>query len=341
MAYQNPSVASEGLFFSVKRLSYNFMARLPTATKPIQTKPVGIMQALGAFLIWGCFPLYFKQLQAYSSVEIIGHRIVWTFVCLVGVMLIFRLLGKRWTWWRLIKDNPKWLGITLISGLLIAGNWLVYVWAVNHNQVLEASLGYFINPLFGILLSMLFLGEKLRPLQWLAVGLATISVLMQIVMLGHLPWISLLLACTFSVYGIIQRKTPLTAVDAMLIETALLMPLAVWWFSHANVASSNLSFWTSDAIWFLTLAGPITLVPLLLFNKATKNVAFSILSFLNYLTPSMIFLLAVFYYHEPFDHNRLMLFGLIWLGLALFSIDLWQHRPAKQWAKQQAQLKQR
>jgi len=154
-------------------------------------------------------------------------------------------------------------------------------------------------------------------------------VLIQVVMLGSLPWVSLVLACSFSVYGVMQRRTPLQAVDAMFIETALLVPICIWWFMSSDVASSSLSFWLSNKIWFLMLAGPITLIPLLLFNKSTKMVAFSILSFMNYLTPTIIFLLAVFYYHEPFDSQRLMIFSLIWFGLFLFSIDLWQNRPSK------------
>ena len=185
-----------------------------------------------------------------------------------------------------------------------------------------------------ILLSLVFLQEKLRPLQWIAVGFALASVLIQVVMLGSIPWVSLVLACSFSVYGVMQRRTSLQAVDAMFIETALLVPICIWWFMTSDVASSSLSFWVSNKIWFLMLAGPITLIPLLLFNKSTKMVAFSILSFMNYLTPTIIFLLAIFYYHEPFDTQRLMIFGLIWFGLFLFSIDLWQNRPSKMLKKE-------
>ena len=243
---------------------------------------------------------------------------------------------KRWDWLKTLRASPRLIGITFLSGIIIAINWLTYVWAVNANQILEASLGYFISPLIGILLSLIFLQERLRPLQWVAVTFALASVLIQVVMLGKLPWVSLVLAFSFSVYGVMQRRTPLQAVDAMFIETALLVPLCIVWFMNANVASSSISFWLSNEIWFLMLAGPITLIPLLLFNKSTKMVAFSILSFMNYLTPTIIFLLAIFYYHEPFDTHRLMIFGLIWLGLLLFSIDLWQHRPSKMLKKEQA-----
>ncbi|WP_434353910.1 EamA family transporter RarD [Psychrobacter sp. HD31] len=291
----------------------------------VETTSQGVLTALAAFIIWGAFPLYFKQLADYNAVEIIAHRIIWTFLCL----LIFIVVTKRFNWIKTFKNEPKWLMLTFLSGLIITSNWLTYVWAVNNERLLEASLGYFMSPLVGVMLSLLVLQEKLRKLQWVAISIATLAVFSQIIMLGNLPWVSLVLSLSFAVYGLMQRKTPLTAVEGLFIETTLVVPIALLWLSHANVASSNISFWFDDKIWFLMLAGPITLVPLLLFNKSTKMVAFSILSFMNYLTPSFVFLLAVFYYHEPFDSHRFMLFSMIWLGLLLFSIDLWQNRPSK------------
>ncbi len=293
---------------------------------PIKTTQRGIVTALIAFSIWGAFPLYFKQLAAYNATEIIGHRIVWTFLCLLVVLVV----TKRWQWIDTLKQNPKWIAYTFISGIIIAINWLTYVWAVNNDQILEASLGYFIGPLVGVALSMVLFKERMRTLQWVAIGFALLSVAIQVIMLGSLPWISLILAFSFSTYGTIQRQTPLTAIDAMFIETAMLLPICIWWFWQADVASSQIGFWFTSNIWLLMLAGPITLIPLLLFNKSTKLVAYSILSFMNYLTPTFIFFLAVFYYNEPFDLHRLAVFGLIWFGLLLFSIDLWRHRPSKQ-----------
>ena len=292
----------------------------------IETTKQGVLTALAAFMIWGAFPLYFKQLAAYNATEIIGHRIIWTFICVT----IFMLIRRRWQWINTLKAQPKWVALTFISGLIIATNWLTYVWAVNHDRILEASLGYFIGPLVGVALSMILFKERLRPLQWVAIGFAVSSVIIQIIMLGHLPWLSLILAFSFSIYGTIQRQTPLSAIDAMFVETAMLVPLCIWWFGQADVASSQLNFWFSDHIWLLMLAGPVTLIPLLLFNKSTKLVAYSILSFMNYLTPTFIFILAIFYYHEPFDLKRLAVFALIWVGLLLFSVDLWRNRPSKQ-----------
>lgn len=292
---------------------------------PITTTKRGIITALIAFCVWGTFPLYFKQLAAYDATEVIGHRIIWTFLCL----LIVVVLTKRWQWIATLKQHPKWIIYTFLSGLIIAANWLTYVWAVNHDRILEASLGYFIGPLVGVALSMILFKERLRPLQWVAIGFALLSVVIQVLMLGSLPWISLILAFSFSTYGTIQRQTPLTPIDAMFVETSMLVPIFVYWFLQADVVSSQLSFWFSPSIWLLMLAGPITLIPLLMFNKSTKLVAYSILSFMNYLTPTFIFFLAVFYYKEPFDLQRLAVFGFIWLGLLLFSIDLWRHRPSK------------
>lgn len=288
----------------------------------IVTTPKGIITALTAFLIWGFFPLYFKLLKQYDATEIIGHRIIWTFV---AILLILMVKGQ-WAWLKIIKNNPKWLLYTAVSGAIISVNWLVYVWAVNHDQILEASLGYYIGPLMGILLSLIVIKERLRPLQWLAVMMAVIGVTIQLVMLGKLPWVSLLLATSFSVYGLMHRHTPLDALSAMFIETAILVPVFIAWFAMHDVASSSLDFWLSPQIWLLMLAGPITLIPLLMYNKATKMVNFSLLSFMNYLTPSMIFLLAIFLYNEPFDISKLITFAFIWTGLAFFSYDLIKYR---------------
>lgn len=299
------------------------VVKTPVAT--IKTTRRGILTALTAFFIWGAFPLYFKQLAAYNAVEIIGHRIVWTFLFLLVVLVV----TKRWQWLVTLKQHPKWIVFSFISGLIIATNWLTYVWAVNDDRILEASLGYFIGPLVGVALSMILFKERLRTLQWVAIGFALLSVVIQVVMLGSLPWVSLVLAFSFSTYGTIQRQTPLTAVDAMFVETAMLVPICLWWFWQADVVSSQISFWFTSNIWLLMLAGPVTLIPLLLFNKSTKLVTYSVLSFMTYLTPTFIFFLAVFYYKEPFGLERLAVFGLIWFGLLLFSIDLWRHRPSK------------
>lgn len=251
--------------------------------KTVTTTTQGVVTALAAFLIWGNFPLYFKHLSAYDAVEVIVHRVVWTFVLLA----VFLLVTRRTAWLGVIRHNPKWLALTFIAALLIGTNWLTYVWAVTHDQVLAA----------------------------IAVGI-------QVVWLGGLPWVSLLLALSFSIYGILQRQTPFDAIDGLFLETALLLPICLLWLSQAGVASSSLDLWLSHDIWLLMLSGPITLIPLLLYNKSTKMVSFTLLSFMGYLTPSIVFLLAVFLYQEPFTLQNIVVFGLIWLALLIFSVDL-------------------
>lgn len=290
--------------------------------KTVTTTPKGLLTALSAFLIWGCFPLYFKTLIEYDAIEIIVHRVVWTFVILLGITIITR----RFRWIDQIKNQPKWLFLTFLASVLIATNWLVYVWAVTHDQVLEASLGYFIHPLVGVLFSMLIFKEKLRLMQKLAVLLAVAAVGIQIVWMGGLPWVSMLLPLSWGLYGVIQRQTPFDALDGLFLETALLVPISLIWLQFSHVASSSMAFWVSSEIWLLMLAGPVTLVPLLLYNISTKLVQFNNLSFLNYLTPSLIFLFAIFYYHEPFDAKRLLVFVLIWVGLLMFSADMLKHK---------------
>ena len=294
------------------------------ANTGIQATPKGLMTALLAFLMWGNFPFYFKLLDGYHAVEVIVHRVVWTFAVLSLVIII----GKRTAWLSQIRQNPKWLGLTFVSALLIGTNWLTYVWAVANDRVLEASLGYFINPLMGVSLSLVIFKERLRPLQKIAVALAVLAVGIQVVLFGGVPWVSLLLALSFAFYGVLQRQTPFNAIDGLFIETALLLPLCLIWLVSASVVSSNVAFWLSSNVWLLALAGPITLIPLLLYNQSTKLVSFNTLSFLGYLTPSIVFIIAVFYYHEPIDVKRLAIFGLIWLGLLIFSVDMVRYRKS-------------
>lgn len=283
-----------------------------------QSTPKGIATALTAFFIWSCFPFYFKLIGQYDATEIIGHRIVWTFLLLLGLMII----TKDWLWLTVVKKSPKWLMFTAVSGTLIALNWLTYVWAVNNNEIVEASLGYFISPLVGLFLSFFVLKEPLRRLQVIAILFAVAGVGLQLIVMGSIPLISLMLAATFSVYGLMQRRTPLTALSALFLETALLVPFCIMWFITHNVASSEMAFWLSSDVLLLMLAGPITLVPLLLYNLSTKLVNFNTLSFMNYITPSVVFLLAVFYYKEPFDMVRFLIFLFIWVGLFVFTIDM-------------------
>ncbi len=286
----------------------------------------GIILGLIAYTIWSLFPFYFKQLSDYNAIEIIGHRLIWTFV----ILFLFLIIKNHWQAIKVIKNQPKIILWTFISGLLIATNWLTYVWAVNNDKIIDASLGYFISPLMGVALSFFILKERLRPLQIIAIVLASMAVGIQVIMLGFLPIVSLLLALSFAFYGLMQKRTPLDSISALFLETAMLVPFCVIWFMAHDVASSQLSFWVSNDIWLLMVAGPVTLIPLLLYNQSTKLVNFNTLSFMQYITPTSVFIIAVFYYHEPIDLKRLMIFSMIWLGLVIFSVDMIKNRHKNQ-----------
>jgi len=209
----------------------------------------GYILGLTAYIIWGLFPLYFKAIQSVLAVEIIVHRVLWS--ALFGSLLL--LVWKHPGWWRELRDNPKRLAILALSGTLIAGNWLTYVWAVNNGRMLEASLGYYINPLINVLLGMLLLGERLRRLQWLAVGLAAVGVAQQVWQVGSLPWVSLVLALTFGFYGLIRKQAPVAALPGLVVETWMLVPLAAGWLLlHPAASSTQGDFFSStEALWLI------------------------------------------------------------------------------------------
>lgn len=280
----------------------------------------GYILGICAYVIWGLFPLYFKAIQAVPPVEIIVHRALWSAV--FGALLL--LMWKHPGWLRELLDHPKRFAVLALSGSLIAGNWLVYVWAVNNGRMLEASLGYYINPLVNVLLGMLILGERLRRLQWVAVGLAAAGVAQQLWQVGSLPWVSLVLALTFAAYGLIRKKAPVAALPGLVVETCLLLPLAIGWILlHPAAMSSQPAFWTtSEALWLMA-AGPVTLIPLVCFNAAARHLPYATLGFLQYVAPTLVLLLAVFVFDEHFDPTKLAAFLFIWAGLAVYSVDAW------------------
>ncbi|MES2819560.1 MAG: EamA family transporter RarD [Pseudomonadota bacterium] len=280
----------------------------------------GYLLGLTAYVIWGLFPLYFKAIASVPALEIIVHRVLWSALC--GLLLL--LLWKHPGWWGELRNNPRRLAVLAASGTLIAANWLTYVWAVNNGRMLEASLGYYINPLLNVLLGMLLLGERLRPLQWLAVACAAAGVAQQVWQVGSLPWVSLVLALSFGFYGLIRKQAPVAALPGLVVETWLMLPIALGWLLlHPTAVSSQASFWsTSQALW-LAAAGPITLVPLLCFNAAARHLPYTTLGFLQYLAPTLVLLQAIFLFDEHLAPGTLMTFVLIWIGLALYSVDAW------------------
>jgi chloramphenicol-sensitive protein RarD len=281
----------------------------------------GYVLGLIAYITWGLFPIYFKTLQSVPAMEIIVQRVLWSALFAVLTILVWKHPG----WWRALVDNPKRFLILMVSGALIACNWLVYVWAVNNGRMLEASLGYYINPLVNVLLGMLLLGERLRRLQWVAVGLAVIGVIQQLWLVGSLPWVSLVLALTFAFYGIIRKQAPVPALPGLLVETWLLLPLALGWLLlHGSAVTAQPAFWGTPVSFLLIAAGPVTLLPLLCFTAAARNLPYATLGFLQYVAPTLVLILAVTFYDEHLSVANLTAFGFIWAALAVYSVDVWR-----------------
>lgn len=280
---------------------------------------LGYTLGLTAYVIWGLFPLYFKLLERIPALEIITHRAIWS--AIFGALLL--LVWKHPGWWRELRENPRRLAVLAGSGMLIACNWLIYVWAVNNGHMLEASLGYYINPLINVLLALLVLRERLYPLQWVAVGLAAIGVAQQVWQLGNLPWVSLTLALTFGFYGLIRKQAPVAALPGLVVETWLLLPLALGWLAFSDGPSTQAEFWTSHEALWLAAAGPVTLVPLVCFNAAARHLPYATLGFLQYLAPTLVLLQAVLLFGEHLDSTRLLSFAFIWAGLIVYSADAW------------------
>ena len=277
----------------------------------------GILFAIAAYTMWGIAPLYFKLIGQVPAMEILMHRIVWSVLVLVVLVGITGKFDK-------VKQavfNPKVMQVLLISGVLLAANWFIFIWAINNNHLLDASLGYYINPLLNIFLGRLFLGERLRRLQKVAVGLALFGVVYFIVSYGQLPWVALALAGTFGVYGLLRKQVAVDSLPGLLVESSLLLPPAiVYWVWFAGEWSNML---TNDSSLNVTLicAGIVTTAPLLCFTAAAKRIMFSTLGFFQYIGPSIMFVLAAVVYDEPLDGNKIVMFGFVWLALGLFSYD--------------------
>lgn len=284
---------------------------------------LGLIYALLAFGSWGLGPIYFKAVAEAAPLEVLSHRVVWSFlflaILIAGRGNLPRQLALLHDWRRM-----GWLALT---AALVGANWLTFIWAVANNQIVEAALGYFIHPLFNVLLAMLFLGERMRPVQWLAVGLATLGVLNQVWMVGYLPWVALSLMLTFGFYGLIRKKIAVDPVQGLAVETLLLTPFAIAYLVWLDGAGA-LVFGSAGAGLDLLLiaAGLVTALPLVWFAEAANRLHLTLVGLLAYIAPSMTFLLAVFLYHEPFDQRQLFTFLLIWAGLALFSGEGWLSR---------------
>ncbi|MBK7279364.1 EamA family transporter RarD [Candidatus Aalborgicola defluviihabitans] len=283
---------------------------------------IGAVFAALAYTLWGLFPLFFKRLAAVGPLEVVMHRTVWSLVFVVLVLLVRR----RWAWLRAVLKTPKVIGIFSLSATLLASNWLVYIWAVNNDHVLDASLGYFILPLMNVALGYVFLHERPRAGQWMAFAVACAGVLWLSWQGGRVPWVALTLAITFALYGLLRKVAPLGALEGLTLETLVLAPAALvamgwmaWHGQGALVAQDHTS------LAWLMLSGPVTALPLLLFAAGARRIPLSMMGVLQYISPSILVLLGVWLYDEPFAGPRVMGFVLIWIALALYTAEGWRH----------------
>lgn len=285
----------------------------------------GVIAAIGAYVIWGLVPIYFKVLAAVGAGEIVAQRVVWTLV----LMALFLAITRNAEGWKTLRTNPSRAFGLLLSTACITGNWLVFVWAVNAGRILETSLGYYINPLVTMLLAMLFLRERLRRMQWIALGLALAGVANQVWQLGALPWVSLVLAATFASYTLLRKLIAIDAFSGLFFETLFAAPLALAYLFHLGQAG-DLAFgrFGMGTDLLLVAAGVVTGVPLVLFAYGARRVPMVSMGFLQYIAPSLTFLQAVFVFAEPFGGAQFATFGLIWSGLALYSLDAWRKAHA-------------
>lgn len=281
----------------------------------------GVGYGLLAYGIWGFFPLYFHQLNHVAPMDILANRALWACVFVGFLLLITRQWGKV----RQILGRPQQLAMLALAALLVGSNWLVFLWAVGNQQVVAASLGYFLTPLVNVLLGLVVLKEKLNGKEKLAIGLAGLALFNEIILLGGMPWVSLFLAATFGTYGLVRKQIPVDALSGLWLETLVMLPVcfayALWQAQsgHAVFVIDDLS----TASWLMG-AGVLTALPLIAFAAATQRLNLATVGMLMYINPTMQFLTAIYIFGEPLQTGKLLTFALIWLGLAIFSVSMWK-----------------
>ncbi|MCX6159423.1 MAG: EamA family transporter RarD [Ignavibacteriota bacterium] len=286
----------------------------------------GIWYAIGAYAWWGFFPIYWKLLKHVPALQLISHRIVWSFAALIVVILIIR----QWKEFRDSVFNFKVLRLYLLAAILIAVNWFIYVWAVNAGHIVETSLGYYINPLLSVLMGVIFFREHLNLWQWIPIGMAAAGVLYLTVSLGTLPWIALILAFSFASYGLVKKVAPLSSLHGLTLETLiLLIPAAVFiFYSESSGTSVFMHYgWVSDLM--IVGAGVITTIPLLLFASAAKRIPLSFIGILQYIAPTIQFLIGVLLYKEQFSTQQFIGYSLVWIALIIFGFNSFSSYRAK------------
>ena len=283
----------------------------------------GIYFALSAYLFWGVVPVYFKSLSHVSAVEILIQRVLWS------VVLLLAILAYTGQFKELLVGRRK-LAILCASSLLLATNWLIFISSILDNNIVETSLGYFINPLVSVFLGMMFLGERMRPLQWLAISIAAAGIFYQLFYFGEVPWRGLALAFSFGFYGLIRKQLNLHAIAGLTLETLLIAPIALaglfWLYNHQGLAFSNIDIKT-DLL--LITAGFVTSFPLLCFAAAVTRLSLTTTGLLQYIAPSLSLIIAVLVYDEAFGIDKIITFSCIWVALVIFTTEsLWQHKKS-------------
>ena len=283
----------------------------------------GLILGAAAYILWGTFPLYWTLLEPGGAVEILAHRIVWSLLTMVVILVLWRRVPQLKA---LLRDRRKLLLIS-VAAVVISLNWGGYIWGVNNGRVVETSLGYFINPLVTVLMGVLILDERLRRLQWVAMGIACVAVVVLTVDYGRPPWVALLLAFSFGTYGLAKKQAAVGAVESITFETVVLAPVAAAYIGWLVVSGdSNFeSHGVGHALLFTT-TGIITAIPLMLFGAAAIRVSMVSLGLLQYLAPTIQFALGILVFHEDMPASRWIGFGLVWVALAIFPVEALNHR---------------
>lgn len=286
----------------------------------------GVLFGIAAYGWWGFVAAYFKFVDVVAPLEILAHRIIWSVVVLLALVTFLR----RWRSIAAIFRARRPLLFLLASTVLIAINWFVFIWAVTHSRMVEASLGYFVNPLVNVVLGFLFLREKLRRVEWSSVAIAAVAVVWLTAAAGVFPWISLILACSFGLYGLVRKLAGVPSIDGLTVETVILLPIAFIYLLQREVAGTLAFLHLSPGLDLLLLAaGPLTALPLLWFAAAVQRLRLATVGLLQYIAPTIQFLLAILVYSEPFGRNRFVAFLLIWIAIAVYSFDNFRHRPRR------------
>lgn len=282
----------------------------------MQATQKGFILALATFIMWGVFPVFFKFIQGISATEVLAHRIIWSSVILFIVLIV----TKKLTSLKRIAKIKKVILTLAITGILIASNWGIFIYAINQNEILATSLGYFINPLFSILLGAIILKEELSPALKLSIFIVFIAIGVQIYAIGNLPLISIILPLSFALYGLLRKKLGVRTFEGLFIETMILSPFALFYLLYLAINNSSEFGINFNGI-MLFLSGFVTILPLLTFNASTKYLKLSTIGFLQYISPTLSMIIAVFIYNETLDFYKIISFALIWISLAIATIS--------------------